>query len=115
MDDSFKKPVKLAVILVLVVAIGFTLMRQWRFALGLLVSVAWSVTNFLLLINILKIAMLHKSKEKLSLILLIKFPLLYLIGFLILTSKFFPVLSLLLGVGSILLAVGVINVWPKHI
>jgi len=115
MDVLLKKSLTLTVILVLAIAVALTLVHKWRFACGFLVSAAWSITNFLLLIKILEIATLHKSRGKFSLILLIKFPLLYLIGFLILTAKFFPVFSLLAGLGSILLVIGVIGIWPRRI
>ncbi len=114
MEDLLRKSIKLTVILVLAIAAALAIMHQVRFALGLLVSASWSIINFALLIKILEIAMLHKPRNKLFLILMIKFPLLYLIGFLILASKFFPAYSLLAGLGSILFMVGVIAVCPKH-
>jgi len=114
MNDTLKKSIKLTVILVLVTALVLALTEKSRFALGLVVSSAWSIINFVLLIKILEIAILHRNKEKLAFILLIKFPFLYLIGFFILTSKFFPAYSLLLGLGSILLIIGGNAIWPKH-
>jgi len=78
------------------------------------VGAAWSALNFLLIINLLKIAVLQKSNAKLTLILLIKFPLLYLFGYLILTKKLFSVSSLLCGLGSALLVLGAVNLWPRH-
>jgi len=88
-------------------------MDKWRFVLGFLTGAAWSSVNFLLLVNILKIAILHKPKTKLFLILLIKFPLLYLIGFWLLISGFFPPLSLLAGLTFVLLIVGIMRACPK--
>jgi hypothetical protein len=114
MDIILKKSVRLTIALVLIIAVVLAFMRQWRFNAGFLVSAAWSITNFLVLIKILEIALLRKSREKLFLILAIKYPLLYLIGFLILTSKLFPVNSLLLGLGSMLIVVGAMGIWPKH-
>jgi len=86
---------------------------SWRFVLGFLIGAAWSATNLFFLIKLLKIAVLRGSKVKLSLILLVKFPVLYLIGLLILISRFFPTLSLLAGLAFSLLAAGLINIWPK--
>ncbi len=114
MEDLLKKSVRLDVILVFVIAAALTVGHKFRFASGILISAAWSITNFILLMKILEIALLHKSRKKLSLILVAKFPVLYLIGFWILSSKLFPVYSLLAGLGSILLAVGVVGIWPKH-
>jgi len=115
MDNLLRKSVKLTVILVLIIALALILAHQWKFAFGLLAGSILSIINFLLLIKILEIAILHKSRERLPLILLIKFPFLYLIGFLILSSKLFPVYSLIAGLGTFLLAAGVISVWPKRI
>ncbi|MDD4894365.1 MAG: hypothetical protein PHW54_03525 [Candidatus Omnitrophica bacterium] len=114
MSDTLKKSIKLTILLFLAAALVLLLMDKPRFALGLVVSSAWSIINFVLLIKILEIAILHRNKEKLTLILLVKFPLLYLAGFFILTSKFFPAYSLVLGLGSILLIAGGNAIWPKH-
>ncbi len=115
MSDTLKKSIKLTIMIVLAAAMVLALMHRFNFALGLAAGSAWSIINFVLLIKILEIAILHRDKEKLTLILLIKFPLLYLVGFFILTSKFFPAYSLLLGLGSILLIIGGNAVWPKRI
>ena len=74
---------------------------RYRWAFGLLVGAGWSIANFLLLVNVLKIALLQKSKAKLTAVLMLKFPVLYLAGFAILIKKIFPVWSLLSGLASI--------------
>jgi len=89
-------------------------MQIIKFIVGMLTGAAWSLINFLLIVRILKIAILEKSKIKLSTLLLIKFPVLYLLGFLILISRFFPVSSLLLGAILILLVLGVRNICTKQ-
>jgi hypothetical protein len=87
---------------------------QLRFISGVLAGAGWGALNFLLLIKLFRIALLKQPKTKLPLFLLIKFPILYLIGFLLLVCKWFPVYSLLLGFGLVLLVTGVINLWPKR-
>lgn len=82
---------------------------------GLLVAVVWSIANFLFLVTLLKIAVLRKSRAKLIMLLLVKFPLLYALGFLILTSKVFPVASLLAGLLSGFLAVVIFRLCRKRI
>lgn len=114
MDDLLRRSVRLTIILIAIICVILAGMRQWRFAAGLLVAACWSITNFFLIIKLLKIAVLQQSKAKLSAILLVKFPVLYSIGFFILTSKFFPVSSLLAGLVSVLLVMGAINIWPKR-
>ena len=113
MQELIKRAVKVNIILVLAVALVFAAMRKFSFSAGVLISAAWSMANFLFTINLLEIALLRKPKGKLLLLLLIKFPVLYLLGFLILVFKVFPALSLLLGLSSILLVLGVFNIWPK--
>jgi len=80
---------------------------------GILVGASWLMANFLFTLNLLEIAILKRPKQKLLLLLLIKFPVLYLLGFLILALKIFPAVSLLLGMSSILLVLGVLNIWSK--
>lgn len=114
MQGLIKKSMKLNILLALMAAFSFALMRKFSFSAGLLVSAAWSMVNFYLTLNLFEIAALHKSKQRLLLLLLIKFPVLYLLGFLILISRFFPITSLLLGMSSILLVLGVATIWPKR-
>ncbi|MDO8662142.1 MAG: hypothetical protein Q7K98_02825 [Candidatus Omnitrophota bacterium] len=114
MPEALRKSIKINIVLVLIAALVFTLMRKISFSSGLLVSAAWSTVNFYLTLNLFEIAALRKSKKKLLLLLLIKFPVLYLLGFLILIVKFFPITSLLAGMSSILLVLGVSTIWPKR-
>lgn len=84
-----------------------------RWLLGFLTGAAWSLINFLLILEICKIILLGKAKTKLFVILLLKFPVLYLGGFLILISKVFPVISLLSGTALVLLIAGVRRLCQK--
>ncbi|MDD2679768.1 MAG: hypothetical protein PHO03_03080 [Candidatus Omnitrophica bacterium] len=113
MQEPVKRAIKVNIILVAVAALAFAAMRKFSFSAGLLVGAGWSTANFLFTISLLEIALLRKPKGKLLLLLLIKFPVLYLLGFLILFFKVFPALSLLLGLSSILLVLGVFTIWPK--
>ena len=90
-------------------------MPKLNFIAGMLTGAAWSLINLLLIINLLKIAILQKSKLKLSMLLLLKFPVLYLLGFLILVSHIFPISSLLIGAIIILLVIGVRNICLRRI
>jgi fatty acid desaturase len=81
---------------------------------GILTGAAWSTINFLLILNILKIALLRENKAKLFIMLLVKFPVLYIVGFLILFSKIFPILSVLCGVVLVLVVMGVIKLCPRR-
>jgi hypothetical protein len=108
------RSIKINTVLVLVIASICLMQAKFSFCVGILVGAAWSTLNFILTINLLEMALLNKPKDKLLLLLLIKFPLLYLLGFYILINKFFPVLSLLLGISTILLVLGVLSICMKH-
>ncbi|MFA4989645.1 MAG: hypothetical protein WC576_02615 [Candidatus Omnitrophota bacterium] len=115
MQELIKRAVKINIILVLTAALICAALRKFSFGAGLLVSASWSMANFLFTLNLLEIALLRKPKGRFLLLLLIKFPVLYLLGFLILVFKVFPALSLLLGLSSILLVLGVLNICPRPI
>ena len=85
-----------------------------RWSLGFIVGAAWSIANLYFTIHILKISVLKKDPKRLSALLMMKFPVLYLIGFLILLSKAFPVLSLLAGLMAGLIIMGIFKLWPKQ-
>jgi hypothetical protein len=84
-----------------------------RWPLGFLTGAAWSLVNFLLILEIFKIILLRKEKSKLFVMLLLKFPVLYLGGFLLLIWRVFPVISLLSGAALVLLVTGVIRLCQK--
>jgi ABC-type multidrug transport system permease subunit len=83
------------------------MMKKISWAGGFFIGANWSTLNFLFTLNILKVALLKKDRTKMSLMLLVKFPILYLLGFIILVSGIFPISSLLLGVGLIFVVIGV--------
>jgi hypothetical protein len=89
-------------------------MEKLLFCVGILTAATWLIMNFMLTVKLLNIAVLQRPKSKLSALLLIKFPLLYLLGFLILTSRTFPIASVLWGLGLALLIIGIKSLWPKR-
>ncbi|MDP2942498.1 MAG: hypothetical protein Q8O36_03185 [Candidatus Omnitrophota bacterium] len=113
MDEALKRVINLIALTVAVASVVLIAMGRLSWATGLLASTAWSVINFLLLMNIFGIAMLQKSRKKLLAVLLIKFPILYLIGYLILSSKLFPLSSILTGLITLII-LGVVTIWPKQ-
>ena len=76
---------------------------------GFLAGAAWSTVNFLLILALIRTAVLAKDKRRVWLLVFVKFPVLYFIGFLILKSGWFPILSLLVGCFLALIIVGVVN------
>jgi hypothetical protein len=86
-----------------------------RWVCGIMVGAFWTWANFWSILGIAKVGMLKSSKSKLTALLLIKFPVLYLAGFLILSSRLFPVYSLLAGSACFLLIMGAYRICPKRI
>lgn len=113
MREKLNKPINISVILVFGLAFIFALKGNLSFSAGILVGASWLMANFLLTINLLEIAVLKRASKKLLLFLLVKFPVLYLLGFLIIARKLFPVASLLTGMSLIILVLGVCGIWPS--
>ncbi len=103
------RALKLTAVLVLAVIVvsGFTGRFSW--GVGFLFGNLWAIANFLFTVSLFKIALSGKGKAKLAAMLLVKFPLLYLIGFLLLTSKVFAPSSLLAGLVPFLVITAVIK------
>ncbi len=109
-----KKSFKVTLVLVLATVAVLIFMRQERWAGGFAVGALWSSVNFLFTIRILDVAVLRQPKPKLLLFLLVKFPLLYILGLFILISGFFPVWSILAGLFPVLVITGVSGLWRKQ-
>lgn len=115
MDKLLRESVRANIILVLVSALILIIAARPYWAIGIMLGAVWSTLNLLLTIKLLKIAILKESKSNLFAFLLLKFPLLYIIGALILVSRLFPAGSLLLGLSSIFLAMGALKLCPSRL
>jgi len=113
MDDILRRAVNSTALAAAAASVALIAANRLSWATGLLVSTAWSIINFVLLMNIFGIATLRKPKKALIAVLLIKFPALYLIGYLILASKLFPLSSILTGLAALII-LGVMTIWPKR-
>ncbi len=101
------------IIIILAVSPVLLVAKDYLWASGFMVGALWMLVNVLMMIKIFKIALLKSSPNKLKFILLIKFPVLYIAGFYILISKFFPLASILIGIPAVFLSIGVIKICPK--
>ncbi len=86
-----------------VAALGFlfvTVYYDFKFGAGILVGTIWGCLNLYFLTNLIT-ELFSPEKEvrkgKVVLIVLVKFPLLYLIGYVLLMIKYFPAISLVSG------------------
>lgn len=112
--DNGSKTMRLSVYLIMTGALALLLARKTMWAFGLMVGAAWSMANLMCTVNILKISVLQKDPAKLSALIMLKFPALYLIGFFIISSKIFPASSLLTGLTAVLLIAGISEIWLKR-
>lgn len=114
MGDAVKKVMKFSYLAGAAVSIALLLRRDAGSASGLMIGIIWSVVNYSLTIGLFEIALLKKDPKRMTGMLMIKFPALYLAGFFILKCSIFPVISILAGIGLTLLVIGIVNIWPKR-
>lgn len=114
MKENIKRTFIFAAIATIAIA-GFLISRnEISWAAGLAISVLWSMLNFTLTVGLLETAILKRSGAKLTAILMVKFPVLYLAGFMILTRGWFPAMSLMAGISLAIMTIGAVYLWPKR-
>lgn len=112
-ESLFKKLSVLGACFSLAVSLVFFARGAWMFGLGIWVSSAWIFLNFYFLFRMLQIGFeprVRKS-DKILVLSILKFPVLYVAGFFILQTRTFPVYSILTGLSLFVLAM--IIVWVK--
>ena len=114
MDTKMAATAKWCLVSVAVISAALFLMRSRGWAAGLLLGSSWSVANLLLTVNLLKMSVLKKPAANLTALLLVKFPVLYLAGFLIISSRLFPIESILAGIVTMPIAMGISKLWPSR-
>jgi hypothetical protein len=91
--------IRTTAILALVVALYLTMYVAGKTALGFLVGVTWSLVNLYFIKGLVtEVITPRETRKDVAVVLgLIKFPILYVGGFLIIASGYFPVIALLAG------------------
>jgi hypothetical protein len=91
--------IKTTAILALIVALYLTMYYSGKAASGFLIGVAWSLTNLYFIKGmVVELITPNETRKDIAVVLgFIKFPVLYVGGFLIVASNYFPVYSLLAG------------------
>lgn len=88
----------------------FVFLRQFTFAAGILTASCWMFLNLFFLFRLLTMSV-HTEKPKhpgrILVLTVLKFPVIYLSGYFILSSRFFPVESILTGVTLFMIALGI--------
>ncbi len=103
MDHVLARSIRITAGLISGVAFFLILKKEYLWAAGVALGTLWSIVNFWLLSRILNIGILRRKPAQLPFFLTLKFPILYGIGFFILSMRIFPVGSLLVGVSSLFL------------
>ncbi|KPL01960.1 MAG: hypothetical protein AMJ90_07130 [candidate division Zixibacteria bacterium SM23_73_2] len=105
--EFINRVVKTSLIVSVIAFVFITFYYNFKFGSGILVGTGWSCLNLYFLANLIKEALNPQKpkKTKITLIILVKFPLLYFLGYLILRLNYFPVLSLLAGFTLIFLVI----------
>jgi MFS superfamily sulfate permease-like transporter len=93
------RTIKTSLILALIILLFVSVYYNFKFALGILVGCMWGCLNLYFLSSlIVETIKLEKiNRRKVLLIVLVKFPLLYFLGYILLRIKYFSALSLLAG------------------
>ena len=93
------RTIKTTLVLAVLVFVVVTIYFNFKTALGILVGAGCGCLNLYFLTNLIKEALSPEkpNKRKIALIALVKFPLLYLLGYFLLRLKYFSVVSLLSG------------------
>ena len=91
-------------------ALLFLFLKDWVWSAGILTGSLWVFLNSFFLYQLLEMGLNQKSKknEKILIFSILKFPVLYLAGFFILKSRYFPIYSLLTGVTLYFMALAVV-------
>jgi hypothetical protein len=120
--------IKTTAALALIVALYLTMYYSGRVALGFLMGVAWSLTNLYFIKGMVtELITPNETRKDVAIVLgIIKFPVLYVGGFLVVASGYFSVYSLLAGfslifpiallkvLGRVILRMDVFGIEKKH-
>lgn len=113
MNELFARAMKIGIIAILAISAFFLLQGKTRLAAGVVFGFLWMAVNFFFTLTILNIATLKNPKTRLPALLLIKFPLLYLILFLFLWYKVFSLPGVAIGMGLFFISLGAARYVPR--
>ncbi len=84
------------------VALAFLFFKDWKASLAVGVGASWIFLSFFFLFQIFHLVASGQKTDrgKVPFYLLLKFPVMYLAGFFILKSKFFPMAGILAGISA---------------
>ena len=88
-------------------------LKGWVWASGALVGSLWVFLNSFFLYQLLEIGLHPKPKQKQKILIfsVLKFPVLYIAGFFVLKTRFFPIAGVLLGSTLYFASLGIVWMW----
>jgi len=97
--EFIHRVIKTSLILAVLIFLSVTFYHRFDYAAGIFIGCGWGCLNLYLLTNLITQATNPSriDKKRIVLLILVKFPLLYLSGYFLLRLKYFPVTSLLVG------------------
>lgn len=97
--EFIHRVIKTSLILAALISLFVTFYYRFNYASGIFVGCGWGCLNFYFLTNLITQATNPGGidRKRVGLLVLVKFPLLYLSGYFLLRLKYFPVTSLLAG------------------
>jgi hypothetical protein len=97
--EFIHRVIKTSLILAFLILIFLTFYYRFDYASGIFVGCGWGCLNLFFLINLITETTNLEgiNKKRVLLLVLLKFPLLYLTGYFLLRINYFPVTSLLVG------------------
>jgi len=114
MDLKIRNIILWSWVVIIALAAGIAGFGKWYWSAGFLLAAGWVCVNFILTVALIKQALIRRSKQGIYLIILVKFPVLYVGGFYVLGMKVFPVASVLAGITAMfgmLFITGVQKLW----
>ena len=109
MNGIFKSTATAALVLTAAMAAVALCLAQWNWAGGVAVGALWLTANLFFLVQLLEMGFtphIKRQNDKILLVSILKFPVLYVAGFFILRSQVFPVSALLAGLTAVVTALG---------
>lgn len=114
MNETLRKIVAITTIFVIMIAAVSTFWKGLHWSLGFLAGGAWSMANFALTLGLLDIAMLRKPRKSMNTFLLVKFPVLYLVGLAVVAWRIFPITGILTGLLTSAVIMSIVKLWPSR-
>ncbi len=108
MDKGLQRAFAVIAGLSFLIGAGIVTVQSRMFGFGFIAGSCWGILNLVLVFGLLHSLLVQQTPERSLIFILIKFPVLYGIGFYLLFTKTFPIVSLLAGFTFVIFGVGIL-------